>query len=214
MKHWTIIPALALLALPAAGGVEVRTIERDVPIEDGQRLRLDIPVAEVEIEGGSGDEVSVTLVIECSRFSKRCESKAEDLRLESRSSGRSVTLSVEGYPKSTTGGPSIEASIRVPRDRAIEIDLGVGELEVHGMQNDLAIDVGVGDVEVEIAESSVRSVDLEVGVGDAEIDVDGGGVSESGFLFLGNEVRWNKGRGQAEVEVDVGVGAVEVVLAD
>ncbi len=211
MKKWMIGLALVLLAVPAAARHEVRTIDRNLPIGADDTLRLDIAVAEVEIEGGAGDEVEVRLVIECSS-SRKCEERAEKLDLESRSTSQTLNLSIKGRYKGGRHDPSLELWIRVPKTRAVEVEMGVGELEIRGMENDLEVDLGVGEVEISIPETAVRAVFLEVGVGKAELHPRKANSSSSGFLFLGNEVEWDDGPGSAQVEVDVGVGEVEVDL--
>jgi len=211
MNKWMVGLALVLLAVPAMARHEVRTIERDFPIDPDETLRLDVGVAEVEIEGSEGDQVEVRLVIECSS-SRRCEERAERVELVSRSASRTLSLAVKGHHKSGHHAPSLELWVRVPTTRPVEVDMGVGELEIRGMESDLEVDLGVGEVEIRFPESEVRSVYLEVGVGEAELSPRKSRSSSSGFLFLGNEVEWDDGPGSAQVEVDVGVGEAEVIL--
>jgi hypothetical protein len=177
-----------------------------------QGLYLDLPTGEVVIEGGLGDQVSAELVVECGYFSSRCRDQAETLSLVGRNYDGRLMLRVEGIPEGVSRRPKMTLRLKVPRERAIDIDLAVGGVDIYGMGGDLAIDVGVGDVDVQIAERDVRSILLGVGVGGADLTPSLDNVASAGFLFLGQEVEWRQGLGQADVMVDVGVGEVDVRL--
>lgn len=214
MKRTLLILTLGALLAPALMAVEVRTLEEDFAIEPHQRLRLDVPVAEVVIDGTNGDRVALTARLDCARFgSSRCRERAERFRIDARSSHRLLTLEIEGYEgKSSNGWPEVDLVVSVPRGVALELEMGVGELEIRGLENDLELDIGVGEVKIHVPERAVGSVDLEVGVGDADLRPRPRRTTREGFLFLGNEVRWNDGPGRAHLEVAVGVGEVDVYL--
>ena len=64
MRHWLAVsmPLLALLPTTLEAS-EVRDISRNFEIAEGQRLRLDIPVGEVEIEAGDRTRIEVELTV-------------------------------------------------------------------------------------------------------------------------------------------------------
>lgn len=202
----------ALVAFPVFGAVEARELHDTFEVDDASRLHFELPVGEVKIEGSDRESVEVRVEIECKRRSSRCEARAEKIRLDSRRSGGSLHLAVEGFPKSMSNGPQVEATIFVPRNLAVYVEVGVGELEIAGLENDVEADLGVGEVDVTIGESAVKSVHLDVGVGDATLRPSQPRAESSGFLFLGNEIDWEDGEGRANVVVDVGVGEAEVRL--
>lgn len=199
------------VSLPVLAGVTVRQVEESFPLGVEETLRVDIPVAEVEIRGGGGEEVSVEMVIACKRRTRGCEEDAERLRLEVDRRAASVKLSVDGYPRGTDRAPDIELKIRMPASRAVDLELGVGSVEISGMEADLRLDVGVGSAEVEMPKSAVRSVHLDAGVGDVEMRPEPDDARTSGFM-VGHELGWDGGPGEAQVRIEVGVGDAELVL--
>ncbi len=207
-----LVSAFCCLATLPLVAEEVRVLKHDFPLLPLQGIYLDLPVAEIAIEGGAGERVSAELVVQCARFSRSCREKAEAINLRGRNHGDDLMLWIEGLPEPVRRRPNLSLRLKVPRDRALDIDLGVGEVAVFGMEGDLQIDVGVGDVDVQIAEREVGSVRLDVGVGGADLAPRQQDVASSGFLFLGKELEWRHGIGEAQVLVDVGVGEVDVRL--
>jgi hypothetical protein len=92
--------------------------------------------------------------------------------------------------------------------------MGVGELEVAGVDDDLSIDLGVGEVDVSVPEARFRSVDLDAGIGEASLRLPEGRYQGRRSFLIGSELDWHEGRGQAALVVDLGVGEVEVRLRD
>jgi len=207
----TIVALAVLLAAPALAEQRVRTLEEQFEIAPSDALRLDVPVAQLEVRGTTGDEVRVEMDVTCG-VSSRCRERAEDLRLEVRDRSGAIEVRVEGYSKNGRQNPEIDIVVEVPAGRSLEIDLGVGTLDVASMEGDITISHGVGEVTVTMAEDAIHEVSLDVGVGDADIWPRRENVERSGFLFLGNELRWDGGPGRADVVVDLGVGEARVLL--
>lgn len=197
----------------AAAAVAVRDLDASVPVTGQELVFLDVSVGSLVIEVGAPGTVTATGTISCSRWSKRCRAWAESLELTVRERGKAIELMIAGYPKTSMGsGPKIDLRVQMPSSLDLEVDLGVGDVEVVGIEGDLVLDLGVGDVDIRMAEGAVREIALDVGVGSADIDPDPPQGQRSGLLFLGNELRWEGGSGRSDVEVDVGVGAVRVRL--
>jgi hypothetical protein len=211
MKKWMIGVAVLLLAMPAVAHEAVRTIERTVEIDAEQILRLDVSVAELAIEGVDGEEVQIRVAIGCSHSSRRCRDRAEEMELDVDSRARSLEIALRGHGK-RGNDLEIDVEIGVPRQNSFELDMGVGEVKIRGMEGDVGIELGVGNVKIRYAEDKVHSVDLEVGVGEADLRPHQRRASSSGFLFLGNEVDWDDGPGNGDIEVEVGVGDVDVII--
>ena len=210
MKKYLTGMLTVFLACPLVAGDTVRTMKGQHTLEAGQRLRLDIPVAEVSIEGSNREDVVIETRIECGRSSRKCRERAEDIRFDSRSSRNFLDLTLEGFPKNTNQGPSIEIRIVQPRFLPIEVDLGVGKLEIFDVEADLRVDLGVGGVEISMSREAIASVDIEVGIGDAELHPRVDHVDRSGFL--GSDLSWRGGSGESEIVIEVGVGDVEIEL--
>ena len=201
--------ALAALAAPviAIDHREIRTTYQTTGLES---LHFDLPVAEVRFEGYDGGKVEVDLFLECRRASgHECEHILDALRLEERRHGRTLDLELEGYPRWSKGKIEVEALVRVPRALDLDLEMGVGEVDVEGLAGDLRLDIGVGEVNIWLDQKTVRSVSLDAGVGETELHgVDRQETRRS--LFVGSKVSWFEGDGEARILVDVGVGEISV----
>ena len=172
---------LAALAGAAAGDVEVRTISRTFELEADQTIVLDVPLGEVFITPGESDEVAIEVVVRCESDSRRCRERAEE-----------IYLSIEGYSNKLTSRPSVEVELRLPAATNIEVDMGVGTLEIEDLAGDVEVELGVGEVIVFTDRGAIGSLDLTVGV----------------------EIFWDEGDGEAHYAIEVGVGEIEVRLED
>jgi len=207
---------LAGLATPALAGhdVVVRTESKSFAVEDARRLTLDVPVGEVRVEAG-GDRIEVRLELRCGEHSGRCRERAASLDLAPTRSGEDVSLRLRGYDdegKHGTNHPEVDLHITMPASLSLSVDMGVGDLEVDGLEGDLTVDIGVGEARLDVPESAVRSVALDVGVGEAQLSPRPREAHRQGFLFLGNEVDWRDGIGTSRIVVGVGVGEARVRL--
>lgn len=212
MRNVLFLTLGLLLASGVAADDEIRTIERQFEVGAEHKILLDVPIGKVHIEAGEAGRVDVTIVVSCSSRSARCRARAEEVYLDESLRRRSLALDVRGLSNKLTSRPSIEVFVGLPANNDLEVDLGVGDLEIEDLRGDLELDVGVGEVEVFAAEEAVGSVRLSVGVGGANIHPRRRGQSDSGFLFLGNEIYWEDGPGEAYYVIDVGVGEINVIL--
>lgn len=211
MKKTALTLAAALLWVAPAGADEVvRAFKQQIPIGTADKIHLDFPVGEVEVEGWNESRVDLDVKIECNRPTSRCEEAAKGLRLVYDNSGDRLKVEVKNWPKWGGKGIHVVAHVRVPRELALTADLGVGELEVSGVQGDLSADLGVGEVNITLPREAIGSVSLDTGVGEANLVVDGRRYQSSGLVA--KEVRWSKGPGRSGVTVDCGVGEIDVRL--
>lgn len=217
MKRSTLLFALALAltfatALPARAAV-IRTIEQDLALEGATGVQIKFPVGDLEAEGAGGDRIQIEVDVRCpAGGGSRCRDAARDVVLEVRRSGSWLVLEVEGFPRVRSHNLSADVRVRLPRALRFQADLGVGEVRVRGLENDVEVDVGVGDVELTLPAAKVRTVELDTGVGEADLSI--GDQRFQGSGLVGKSLDWSQGRGVAHVEVDCGVGDVEVELEE
>lgn len=205
----------ALLLVPAtalAGSSEaVAKSERALSAAGVSTLSVEAQVGEFTFTGEARSDVQVRLTVRCERPVKPvCRDAARRITLGSATRDETLAVKIEGWPKTRDDGLHLELDVAMPRDLGLEADLGVGEVEVSGIDGGLSLDLGVGEVSVKAAESSVRRVSLEVGVGEASLRVGGRVVEGKGFL--GSDLDWKQGVGRAALRVDCGVGEVDVRL--
>ena len=212
MKSY-LATALILLATSSAASAEKsKELIENYTLEPEQRLRIDVPVGELRIVPGKGQKIEVDLRVTCKWGSSNCDKALEDIHIESRSTDRRLTLEVEGFPKWHMKWLQTEGTIRVPVAASLDVDMGVGELEIEGLQGDQRIDLGVGEVTVWVDKAIVHSVAIDAGVGDAQLHGTDRPVQEHRSMLIGSELYWNDGPGEAKINVDVGVGEASVWL--
>ncbi|MCU0233405.1 MAG: hypothetical protein MUE90_05160 [Thermoanaerobaculales bacterium] len=232
MRH--LILASILVAGCAAPGVaaDTRTLSGAVPAEGVEAIALDSSIGDVEIRAVEGArEITVEVLLTPRRggfFSskKRAEQDVEAASLSIKLSGGTLALHVA--PK---GGddrrfeedwrielpPTValeldhgvgDIDIRGPASR-IEVDAGVGDVRIEAGAGDIAVDIGVGDVLVRAPAAAYASAEASCGVGDVRMTAAGERVESGGFV--GTSASW-KGLGGGRIEVSAGVGDAVITL--
>jgi len=208
-----VLAAAALALAPAvAAAREHRELSESFQYLRGQTVRLDFPVGELEIEASSGDKVEVELRAECRWDNSRCYAALEDVRIVSRSSDRRLSIEIEGDKNWGRGKLELEGTIRVPRQAELDVEFGIGELEIDDFEGDVRVDMGIGDVTVRADASKVRSVDIDAGIGEATLSGVRENVRGRRSLLIGAEVSWDDGSGGSRIVVDLGIGDAKVRL--
>lgn len=212
MKKLILFLTVALLcaALPTEAKEVIRSFQKQLPVGNIDDIHIEIPVGEVEIEASDARQVEVKVELVCDKQTARCLAAAKNVRFVYTTDDGRLHFEMKDWPKAGTKGLHARARFSVPKDLALKAELGVGELTITGIENDLQVDLGVGEVNVTLPEAAVESVSLDTGIGEASLSA-GGRRYESAGLFV-RQVDWNKGKGQARVEVDCGVGEVNVAL--
>jgi hypothetical protein len=212
MKKTALILAAAVLwVLPAGADEVVRSFRQQIPIANAHKIHLDFPVAELNVDSAPGDQVGLDVKITCREKTGRCADRAHELKLIYDNAGEVFKIEMKKFPKwHGSGQLKIVARITVPRDLALDAELGVGEMNVHGVAGDLTLNLGVGQVNVDLPKDAIASVDLDTGIGEASLVAAGRHYTSAGLIA--KELSWNKGTGRSRVKVDCGVGEIDVVL--
>jgi hypothetical protein len=206
-----LVAAIALLGtLPLSADETVRTLNQRYSVDGAKSLALDIPVGEVVIVGGDASQVTIDVELECDSDKGSCAELAKKVRLVGGKKGDRLSIQLDEWPRGNARGLEADIKVSMPRGLALQTDLGVGELQISGVEQDVNADVGVGEVKVTMPESAVRSVNLDSGVGDATLRTSEKKINGSGMV--GKALKWNKGSGSADVRVDCGVGEIGVSL--
>ena len=208
--------ALALATLCALTAAPVRatvleTEPRTFPVVAHQRVRLEFPVGELKVIPSDEPRVRFDLRVRCHGNSEEhCEEVANRLVLDSDTEGNTLHLTLHKYPKWNNHGLTIMGELRVPRSLAVQIDMGVGELDIDGIEGDLDVELGVGEAAIRASRSHAGRVSVETGIGDAKIH--GGGSDTESHGFIGSHATWAAGTGHSAVRLHVGVGEGRVRL--
>lgn len=212
MKKTALILAAALLwVVPARAEEVVRSFRQQLPTGNADKIHLDFPVGELQIDGWDDSRVDLDVKIVCQNATSRCQEAAKGLRLVYNSSGDTLEVRVKDWPHfGATKGLHVRGAVHVPRRLALRTDLGVGEVHIQGTANDTTVDLGVGEVHVTLPKAAFRTASLDTGIGEATLVAGGRRYSSEGLIS--REIRWDKGAGRAGVKVDCGVGEIHVQL--
>lgn len=211
MRRTMVLAALCSLGLATAvRAAEYPVDQLSFPVPRDRAVRIEFPVGEFRVETTTGDKIEIELRAKCRGSSSRCEDRMRNLRVESDDFGGKLRLEVKGYPKGPNSGFSLIGVLRVPRDHSLEVQMGVGELVIEGVEGDLDVSLGVGEARIRTQEGVVRDVDVATGIGDADVRAHTGHVHRRGFI--GSTASWDDGRGRASVSLHVGVGEADVRL--
>ncbi|MFI5372193.1 MAG: hypothetical protein ACHQ52_11610 [Candidatus Eisenbacteria bacterium] len=201
--------ATALAAVPARAST-VRDLDSRLPVENATGVRAELPVGEFDVARSRDADVHLRLHVKCKDWNDRCEEQIRDLVIRARRDGSVLRFSLENMPWIQHDSFKIHGTLEVPPGLAVQVKLGVGEITIRDVHDDLDVELGVGEVHVAMHEKDVKSVRLSSGVGDASLDVGARHMRSSGLL--GHRLHWSEGRGQADVDVEVGVGESSVEL--
>jgi hypothetical protein len=211
MKKIACVLAAALLwTIPARASETVRSFSRQFPTDAVQRVDLDFSVGEVSIEAWDSPGVQLDMQLKCHRDSSSCREAAQNVRLVYSTDAGTLRIETKSWPRLT--GHGLEAHIRVqmPRRLALKADLGVGQMEIAGLERDVKANLGVGQLNLTLPEAAVSTVHADTGVGEASLHAGGRHYESAGLIT--RALRWTKGNGTARVSADCGVGEIEVRL--
>jgi hypothetical protein len=197
-----------VLAALAAGPARAATLETDTysfAVSRDHRVQMEFPVGQLRVIATDESKVHFTLRVKCKGNSdERCEELANRLVLDSHDSGSQLRLRLENYPKWDNKGFSVHGELRVPRSQTLRIEMGVGQIDVDGLQGDLDVDLGVGEADIRALRAHAANVTVETGIGDASIR--GANSALESSRFVGARASWSGGKGKSDVRLHVGVG--------
>jgi len=203
--------ALTLVVSPAVNAAVLTTDPHVFTVTAKHRVHLEFPVGELKVVPGEVSKVVFNIRVKCRGLSEgKCEDLANELVFTSDDHAGTLHMKLEEYPKWRSRGFSLQGELIVPKSLPVEIDMGVGDLDVTGIEGDLDIDLGVGDADIRTRRAATGDVDVAAGVGDASIVGADGNAQRSGFV--GSHASWSGGEGHSSVRLKVGVGEAKVRL--
>lgn len=209
MKPIAFVFAVILAAAPA-GAATIRDLDSRLPVGGATSVRAELPVGEFDVAASPDADVHLKLRVTCKDWNDHCEEQIRDLVIRAHGDGSVLRFSLENMPWIQHDNFKLKGTLEVPPGLAVRVKLGVGELRIRDVHDDLDVELGVGQVHVTMREKDVRSVRLSSGVGEASLDVGSRQMRSSGLL--GHRIKWSEGRGSADVEIEVGVGESSVEL--
>lgn len=201
----------ALIALPLAAGAR-REMSAGIDFGSAEKVVVDFEVGELRIEVGSSSRVEVELDLRCKSRSASCERRLEEVEIFLEQRGSKVLVTFDGLSKKLSNKIETECLVRIPASAELSVDMGIGDLEIEGVTQDIFVDMGIGQVSLSLPERAVGSVYLDTGIGESKVWGSDGSISSSRPFLIGSEVEWESGPGKAEIVVDLGIGEIWVDL--
>ena len=183
-----------------------------VPVAAGRSVRVSFAVGELDIVADSVSEIRTELRVRCGRLSEAlCAKYRQRLRLEGRDRDGVVEVRVVGLPRWKQRKLRLAGTVTVPRWAPLEVIIGVGDVDIHAGDRDLAVKMGIGDLTVFVPEDRVASVRAATRIGDASLR---GAVHSEGRrrMLIGAAVAWYGGTGASHIAIGLKIGDAAVVL--
>ncbi|MFT5788498.1 MAG: hypothetical protein ACI8SJ_000601 [Shewanella sp.] len=99
--------------------------------------------------------------------------------------------------------------VYLPKQAALSLEVGIGDIEVTGLSSNIDIALGIGSARVE-HQTSFNTVELDSGIGEVSISEQGKHLAVTENLVAQSYSSKNLS-GEATLSVDVGVGEIVVV---
>ncbi|NQZ07177.1 MAG: hypothetical protein HRT35_08445 [Algicola sp.] len=201
--------ALALFTTLASSTVmakDVKRISKTMDVEQGQKISLNVPVGSLDVQTCDCNEITIKVTVEPSNnkwgfFSSGADVDNAELKIRERSSGLSFEIDEDDTKQ--------KWKVTLPASSALDIDMGVGSVDVEDLSNSLNAEVGVGQISVDLSGDNYQRIELESGVGDTSIDGFSGVKTKRSVVSSEASFR---GDGEYSISIEVGVGSADVDL--
>jgi len=222
MKSIAAALILSLGLVSAAFAQETRTLTANESDQGLNSFSVEGHVGKMHILASTSSGIRVRVDIKRERL--RGNPQGVDLRTSR--NGSTLVISLSGDARDLEEAWSLE----IPAHLRVQVNLGVGDLNVRGVQGGIKAKVGVGSVKIDVPEGNI---DVESGVGQitaktatnsyGNIDVRGN-VGNASVRIEGQEIRQQdrppgpgehityNGRGRDQIQIRSGVGNAELTI--
>lgn len=199
------VASLSMLTLNTAVSASDE-VERyhEISVADVNHVVLKNSVGSVYVEQGEGTELTIRAVFEGKRSGIMRRTKdVSDMDVEIRERRGVLTISFSENNVESTW------HVTLPAVAKLDVDLGVGLVDVKVGATAVNIDLGVGDAKVEGLISEAGAVSANVGVGSATIR---GAHDVKTKRAIVAETTSGRGDGEYPISIDIGVGDAGIRL--
>ncbi|BDX06530.1 hypothetical protein [Planctobacterium marinum] len=201
MKTKIALAIAATLFTSASFAKDRVNLSESIDLSENAQVHFEVAVGSIQIETYDGDTIKLDIEVKESDNDWFSSADLDDVELKVRGDADDISLEIDVEDVVQTW------IVKLPKTANIEIDLGVGEVEIEDFERSASIDVGVGEVDIELASDNYREIELESGVGGADLDGFKGADRERNIV--NESIEW-RGTGEYEIEIDVGVGDIDV----
>ncbi|WP_440054430.1 hypothetical protein ACSLBF_16480 [Pseudoalteromonas sp. T1lg65] len=186
-----------------AHAADSKTIKESFSLDDATQLEIDFPVGKLDLEVYSGSNIEVEIIVnpgnKDSWFGN--STSVDDAKLETKRTAGELALAINNDDYDLTW------HVRVPKSLSLDIEVGVGNIEISELQNSADIEVGVGNINITTHSSDFRSIELASGVGKTALK--GFTGDDKRKSMVGSESFYS-GQGQFIIDAESGVGNVKL----
>lgn len=218
-----VLGLMLAVLLPAAVAAEapvgvalfadvIEVLDSSIPVATGRSVRVRFPVGELEIVAADVNAVQTELEVRCERLSEAlCAKYSERLRLEGVERDGVVEVRLAGLPKWKLRKLQLDATVTVPSWAPLEVQVGIGDVDIYAGDRDLGVRMGIGDLTVHVPRERVHSVQAATRIGDASLR---GALQREGRrrMLIGARINWSEGEGAIDIALGLRIGDASVVL--
>lgn len=196
MKKVLALTLIASLSCISASAV-AKQLTAQFPAAELTHLEIHNGVGELKIEHSDDAQISVEVEVKPVKKWLFSEADTDSANLKSSMNGGRLIVSV---PLDDTEQKWL---VKIPKGMALDLQLGVGEIDIQAEPADINAEIGVGSFAADVLLSNYSEVEMSAGVGDVGVKTTTA-VAEDRHL-VGGDVHF-RGKGSANISVEVGVG--------
>ncbi len=200
---FTFIAICSLAFSSSALAASAKRIERSIDAGDLTHVDFEVSVAEMDIEIYNGDQIELDISLEADRgwwFFGRKDIDDVDVFVDIRGDSVEIILDEDNVEQ--------DWRVRIPAHLAVSMEIGVGDVDIEGLDNDLLMEMGVGAIQVTVADIDFDTIHVQTGVGDSSLRGFGRGIDNE-RNFVGAD-SYYRGEGEHQISIELGVGDAEV----
>ncbi len=217
----TAVVGLFWSAALLADGEVVKDLRKSVSAKGIRQVRIEIPIAEIEVLNGPSTAVELTGTVR-QRYDGRDDREwaseiVESTKITLEAAGDVVFLRRETGPEArgwrAKKSPSnIKAILHVPAGVAIDIEQSIGEVDINGSFGDIDLSIRIGEVSIRVPKRDIRHLSASAKIGEVKTNLGDRVITKEG-LFAG-ETYYENETGRHDLRARVQIGEIEIELTD
>jgi len=221
---FAVVLILLPLLVPPASGQDSRNLTANETDQGLTAVEVEGHVGNMRIVPGAGAGIRVEVEVRRSN-DERHRGNPQNVDLRTTRRGSTLVVSLGGDHE----GLKETWTVEIPPRLQLEAEMGVGDMDVQGLQGGVKANVGVGSLRIDVPEGSidaetgvgkliVRSattswgnVDVRANVGSIRLSVDGRPIRQERRPGAGDRMTAS-GNGRDRIQIRSGVGDAEVTI--
>lgn len=202
-------------SIMAFGELPGKKAEIEVDVSTVGTVVLDVPAGQLNISGTTGQTIKAEVVVTCSKDNgAECNKRVlEEIVWSIELEGDLARLRLIPEEADQYNDISIVASVGVPQDKMLTVNLDYGDLDLQGTNACLDVNVKAGNVKLGLQEKPLASANLKATFGDVSLTTSTGTVTRGKrSKIVGAKLEWRRDNGICHVDAKVRAGNIELNL--